>query len=161
MAIFKAPGRAMVALMAVVALGITGIAFIGYCAYTLPLSRPLANETPPPAILYATSAGQPLAARGVYRGEKLAADHLPPDLVHAVVAIEDRRFFSHHGIDVRGILRAAAHNFRGGSVEGGSTITQQLARLNYLIFRSAFRNVARQDRESRIADVNREEQLNT
>ena len=66
MAIFKAPGRAMVALMGVVALGITGIAFIGYCAYTLPLSRPLANETPPPAILYATSAGQPLAARGVY-----------------------------------------------------------------------------------------------
>ena len=62
-----------------------GVGFIGYCAYTLPLSRPLGSETPPPAMLYATSAGQPLAARGVYRGEKLTADHLPPDLVHAVV----------------------------------------------------------------------------
>src|SRR5438034_2836388 len=149
MAIFKAPGRAMVALMAVVALGITGIAFIGYCAYTLPLSRPLANETPPPAVLYATSAGQPLAARGVYRGEKLAADHLPPDLVHAVVAIEDRRFFGHHGVDLRGIVRAGWHNLRGGgAVEGGSTITQQLARLSYL---SPERALRRKVQEAMIA----------
>ncbi len=68
MAIFKASRRAMLGLMAVVVLGIASVAlFIGYCAYTLPLSRPLTSEVAPAAILYATSAGQPLAARGVYR----------------------------------------------------------------------------------------------
>ena len=42
------------------------------------------------------------------------------------------RFYSHHGIDLRGILRAAWHNLSGRGVEGGSTITQQLARVRYL-----------------------------
>jgi penicillin-binding protein 1A len=150
MAIFGASRRVMLGLLAVVVLGIAGVAiFIGYCAYTLPLSHPLVSEAPPAAILYATSAGQPLAARGVYRGEKLAADHLPPDLVHAVVAIEDRRFYSHYGIDPRGILRAAWHNlFGGGTMEGGSTITQQLARLVYL---SPERNLRRKVQEAMIA----------
>src|SRR5229473_24945 len=149
MAIFQLSRRAMLGLLAVVVLGFGGVAaFIGYCAYTLPLSHPLASETPPAAILYATSAGQPLAARGVYRGEKIAADHLPPDLVHAVVAIEDRRFFAHYGIDPRSIVRAAWHNLRGGAVEGGSTITQQLARLTYL---SPERNLRRKVQEAMIA----------
>ncbi len=150
MAIFKLSRRAMLGVMAVVVLGFGSVAaFIGYCAYTLPLSHPLASETPPAAILYATSAGQPLAARGVYRGEKLTADHLPPDLVQAVVAIEDRRFFSHYGVDPRGILRAGLHNLRGGgAVEGGSTITQQLARLTYL---SPERTLRRKVQEAMIA----------
>ena len=150
MAIFQLSRRAMLGLLAVVVLGIGGVAlFIGYCAYTLPLSHPLASETPPAAILYATSAGQPLAARGVYRGEKLTADHLPPDLVHAVVAIEDRRFLGHYGIDPRGILRAAWHNLLGGgTMEGGSTITQQLARLTYL---SPERAMRRKVQEAMIA----------
>jgi 1A family penicillin-binding protein len=150
MAIFGASRRAMLGLLAVVVLGIAGVAiFIGYCAYTLPLSHPLVSEAPPAAILYATSAGQPLAARGVYRGEKLAADHLPPDLAHAVVAIEDRRFLSHYGIDPRGILRAAWHNLLGGgTMEGASTITQQLARLTYL---SPERNLRRKVQEAMIA----------
>src|SRR4029077_8237023 len=101
------------------------------------------------AILYATSTGQPLAARGVYRGEKLAADHLPPDLARAVVAIEHRRFLSHYGVDPRGIVRAAWHNlFGGGTMEGGSTITQQLARLVYL---SPERNLRRKVQEAMIA----------
>jgi penicillin-binding protein 1A len=150
MAIFRASRRAMLGLLAVVVFGIGGVAiFIGYCAYTLPLSHPLVSEAPPAAILYATSAGQPLAARGVYRGEKLAADHLPPDLAHAVVAIEDRRFLSHYGVDPRGIVRAAWHNlFGGGTMEGGSTITQQLARLVYL---SPERNLRRKVQEAMIA----------
>jgi len=50
-----------------------------------------------------------------------------------VIAIEDRRFYSHHGIDLRGILRASWHDLRGeGGLEGASTITQQLARISYL-----------------------------
>jgi penicillin-binding protein 1A len=107
--------------------------FIGYCAYTLPLLRAPAAELPPAALLYTAGTGVPFAARGVYRGERITADHLPADLAHAVVAIEDRRFYQHDGVDPRGILRATWHDlWSPGRVEGASTITQQLARLTYL-----------------------------
>ncbi len=150
MTVLGAFRRVMFGLLAVVALGIAGGAlFSVYCAFTLPLSRPLAEDRPPAAIAYAASAGQPMAVRGVYRGEKLTADHLPPDLVNAVVAIEDRRFFSHGAIDSRGLLRAGWHDlFDGGTLEGGSTITQQLARLTYL---SPGRTVRRKVQETMIA----------
>jgi penicillin-binding protein 1A len=58
---------------------------------------------------------------------------IPPALRNAVIAVEDARFYSHFGVDVRGILRAAYANFRHGRVvEGGSTITQQLAKVLFL-----------------------------
>jgi penicillin-binding protein 1A len=133
MSIFEAFRRAMLGLALIGGLGILAVAvFIGYCAYTLPLTHPAAEQSPA-AVVYATGAGTPFAARGIYRGEKLAADRLPKNLVQAVVAIEDRRFFEHRGIDPRGILRAAWRNLWGHrGTEGGSTITQQLARLTYL-----------------------------
>jgi penicillin-binding protein 1A len=54
-------------------------------------------------------------------------------VVHALIATEDRRFFFHNGIDARGILRAACVNLRAGRfVQGGSTVTQQLARMSVL-----------------------------
>ena len=56
---------------------------------------------------------------------------IPDDLQHAVVAIEDERFYRHHGIDVRGILRALWRGMKnGGLTEGASTITQQLLKNN-------------------------------
>src|SRR5438874_1873445 len=133
MSIFEAFRRAMLGLALTGGLAIfAAVVFIGYCAYTLPLTRPVGEQSPA-AIVYATSEGTPFAARGVYRGEKLAADHLPKNLVDAVIAIEDRRFFEHGGLDPRGILRAAWRNLTGSrGTEGGSTITQQLARLTYL-----------------------------
>ena len=116
---------------------LAAIGFIAYCAYTLPLSHAPAVEGPPAATAYATGAGSPFAIRGVYHGEPVTADHLPDNLAKAVVAIEDRRFYSHHGIDLRGIGRSAWHNLtRRGGMEGGSTITQQLARVNYLSTRT-------------------------
>ncbi|MGB7253947.1 MAG: PBP1A family penicillin-binding protein, partial [Xanthobacteraceae bacterium] len=66
------------------------------------------------------------------KGQGIAADHLPPLLAKAVVAIEDRRFYDHGGIDIRSITRAAWHDATGRSLQGGSTITQQLARRLYL-----------------------------
>lgn len=54
-------------------------------------------------------------------------DEIPPELVRAALAAEDRRFFRHHGLDGRGIGRAFLHNLRRGRVvEGGSTVTQQV-----------------------------------
>ena len=58
---------------------------------------------------------------------------LPNHLINAVVAIEDRRFFNHHGIDITAIIRAYFANKKAGKiVQGGSTITQQLAKLLFL-----------------------------
>src|SRR5260370_33827576 len=133
MAIVGRFGPASRAVLAIIALSLgAGTLFVLYRAFTLPLAHPPA-ETPRAATLFEAGSGVPFAARGVQHGEVLAADHLPADLAHAVVAIEDRRFFSHHGIDPRGISRAAWHDVAGsGPVGGGSTITQQLARLAYL-----------------------------
>jgi len=65
-------------------------------------------------------------------------------LQQATIAVEDRRFYHHWGIDPRGIARAAWHNLRAGGVrEGGSTITQQLAKT---VFLSPERNLSRKMR---------------
>ncbi|RMF16879.1 MAG: PBP1A family penicillin-binding protein [Alphaproteobacteria bacterium] len=77
--------------------------------------------------------GSVLATYGPAPGRDLSPDELPKVLADAVVATEDRRFFSHHGIDPRGIARAMVTNLRHGRlVQGGSTITQQLAKNLFL-----------------------------
>ena len=81
---------------------------------------------------------EPEVIGGFYEGtwEERSLIHLseaPPILIDAIVAMEDRRFHEHHGIDPRGILRAAWANLRaGGVVQGGSTLTQQLVKNFYL-----------------------------
>lgn len=55
--------------------------------------------------------------------------HVAPVMQQAVVAIEDARFYLHHGVDYRGLLRAVVHNARGGSEQGASTLTQQYVKL--------------------------------
>src|SRR5262249_17237449 len=63
----------------------------------------------------------------------VALDKVAPDLQHAVIAIEDRRFFYHPGVDPIGVLRAVVHDVRAGDrAEGASTLTQQLARTLFL-----------------------------
>ena len=60
-------------------------------------------------------------------------DKISPDLIHAIVAVEDRRFYEHHGVDFAGVARAALVNLQYGTVEeGASTITQQLAKNLFL-----------------------------
>lgn len=59
--------------------------------------------------------------------------HVPPYLIDAVIAVEDRRFYVHHGIDLRGIIRAVFTNMTERKIaQGGSTITQQLAKNLFL-----------------------------
>jgi penicillin-binding protein 1A len=65
--------------------------------------------------------------------QPVALDQMSPLLAQATVAIEDRRFYSHSGIDYEGIVRAAVNNLQSGEiVEGGSTLTQQLVRNLYI-----------------------------
>jgi penicillin-binding protein 1A len=148
MTIFEAFRRAMRGLAIAAALGVFAFAFfLGYCAYTLPLSQNQV-EAAPANTMYLASGGEAFAARGVYRGDKIAADQLPPTLVRAVIAVEDRRFFEHGGIDPHGIARAAIHNLFRHGIEGASTITQQLARLTYL---SPERSLRRKVQEAMLA----------
>ena len=66
-------------------------------------------------------------------GSQARFDDFPPALVNALIAIEDRSFFSHGGVDVKAVFRAMWENWRHGKIrEGGSTITQQLIKTNFL-----------------------------
>src|SRR5437763_16327227 len=113
---------------------------MSYGHAALPVSGGSNAGEPGPAIVVTAADGRVFAARGAAKGDKVEIDRLPAELVHAVIAIEDRRFYSHHGIDLRGILRAASHDLYGdGGIEGASTITQQLVRMSYLSLERSLR----------------------
>jgi penicillin-binding protein 1A len=77
--------------------------------------------------------GEVLARRGAFQGDRVRLDELPAYLPQAVMAIEDRRYHSHFGVDVIGLVRAMYENLKAGRVvQGGSTITQQLAKNLFL-----------------------------
>lgn len=77
---------------------------------------------------------------------------LPKTLVNAIVAVEDRRFFDHRGVDIRGLARAIYRNFleRDGGLQGGSTITQQLVKNFFL---TPERTLSRKLKEAYIAII--------
>ena len=86
-----------------------------------------------PAITFKAADGAMIDHYGDLKGQAYDAKQLPPYLVDAVMATEDRRFYEHHGVDPIGMLRAAgADMLHGHVVQGGSTITQQLAKNLFL-----------------------------
>jgi penicillin-binding protein 1A len=89
--------------------------------------------------------GRVLATYGELHGDIIHFEELPHSLIQAVVATEDRRYFEHVGIDLRGIARAALANIRaGGVVQGGSTITQQVAKNLFLTPERSFKRKAQE-----------------
>lgn len=90
--------------------------------------------------------GVEIGKRGVMQNDGIPLSELPPHLIMAALATEDRRFYSHFGIDVAGTLRAIVENARANGVrQGGSSITQQLAKN---IFLSNERTIERKIREA-------------
>ncbi len=84
--------------------------------------------------------GSVIARYGELKGKNVSVKDLPPHLIYAVLATEDRRFYNHFGIDPIGLLRAFYVNFRYKSlVQGGSTITQQLAKNLFLSHEKTFK----------------------
>ena len=115
---------------------------------TAPLSRAL-EPLDDPAILMLSQEGRPIARRGAIKEAPVEVARLDPHTSAAFVAIEDRRFYRHWGIDPRGIGRAMVANMRAGGVrQGGSTITQQLAKTSFL---SSDRSLKRKAQEVIIA----------
>ncbi|MGH6839221.1 MAG: transglycosylase domain-containing protein, partial [Methylocella sp.] len=101
------------------------------------------------AVTFLDRYGQEVGQRGIRHDDKVSFDELPPNLIHAVIATEDRRFFDHFGIDVIGTLRALTVNARADTVvQGGSSITQQLAKN---LFLSNQRTLARKIKEAYLA----------
>lgn len=124
------------------------IVAIAWLVFTAPLSKSL--EPPvPPSITLLSAEGTPIARTGAIVGKPVDATKLPQHVVDAFIAVEDRRFRSHWGIDPRGITRAFFNNvFTSRSSQGGSTITQQLAKNAFL---SSKRTMGRKFQEVLIA----------
>lgn len=123
------------------------ILLVGWLALTAPLSKSLEPIAPPQVTLLASD-GTPIARSGAIVDAPVKAADLPKHVTGAFLAIEDRRFYSHWGVDPRSIARAVWSNVTGGRTQGGSTITQQLAKFTFL---TPKRTLGRKAREALIA----------
>ena len=116
-------------------LGGSAIAFL-LLILLLTITAPLSKSLQPigaPSLTLLSAEGVPIARKGAVVEAPVQASKLPARVVQPFLAIEDRRFYNHLGVDPQGLARAAVSNVKaGGVVEGGSTITQQLAKLAFL-----------------------------
>jgi penicillin-binding protein 1A len=126
--------------------GVIGLAgVIAYHAMQLPPASEWRVPERPPNVRILANDGQLLANRGDTGGEQVRLEQLPAYLPQAVIAIEDRRFRSHFGLDPIGLTRAMVVNAQAGRfVQGGSTLTQQLAKN---LFLTADRTISRKIQE--------------
>src|SRR5947207_6582337 len=133
-----------------VPLGIAAVLFIGFAVYVAILASDLKSqaatfdlsklEQMESASLILDRNDKIFGQIYVENRETVPYDQLPRDLVNAVVAVEDAKFYQHGGYDFFGIIRAALKNFTAGHVrQGGSTITQQLARNSFALTQKTFR----------------------
>lgn len=129
--------------------GVALTGLVGWYAYDLPDVDSIEEMTRRPSIRLVSADGVQLASYGDFYGEPITVDDLPPHLPQAILAIEDRRFYDHFGLDVWGIARAMVANIqRGRFVQGGSTVTQQLAKN---LFLSPDRTLKRKIQEALLA----------
>ena len=112
---------------------IAGIGVLVWIGIHLPPIQSLEIPKRPPSVLILGDNGATLATRGDMGGAAVPIGELPDYVPNAFIAIEDRRFYSHRGVDPLGITRAlVADVLHRGTAQGGSTITQQLAKNLFL-----------------------------
>ena len=129
---------------------IAGIILFVYLAHDLPdYENPPEPGAESRSIVVKAENGAILVRTGPIYGDFLKYNEIPQAMVHAIVAIEDRRFFDHIGIDGKGIARAAVTNAMSGKLrQGGSTLTQQLAKNMFL---TQARTIKRKAQETLLA----------
>src|SRR5690349_6611001 len=121
-------------------IGIGGLGAVAWVGAHLPPIQSLEIPKRPPSIQIVDLQGRPLARRGDLAGEPIPLKEMPGYVPKAFVAIEDRRFYQHYGVDPYGIGRAAFANIlHRGVAQGGSTITQQLAKNLFLTQERTFK----------------------
>jgi penicillin-binding protein 1A len=124
-------------------------AVVGWFAWDMPDMDTVELPTRRPSITLLAADGSEFLRLGDLVGDLVDSRELPRHLIQAVLAVEDRRFFSHFGIDPIGLARAIWVNHQAGrTVQGGSTITQQLAKN---LFLTPERSVRRKVQEALIA----------
>jgi penicillin-binding protein 1A len=102
---------------------------ISWYAKGLPEIKGFDMANKKPSIIFLTRDHREIVTQGHIYGETVTADKVPKNLINALIATEDRRFFEHSGIDVQGLFRAFFKNLISGHVvQGGSTLTQQLVK---------------------------------
>ena len=129
-------GRSIGLILMFVILGVgSGVltgAFLGL-THDLPQIRALSDFKPSSVTRILADDGSLLSEIYIENRVPVSINDMPPDLLTAIITTEDRKFFTHSGIDVKGILRAAVRDLMAGEfVEGASTITQQLAKTLFL-----------------------------
>ena len=113
--------------------GIAGAGIVVYYGAKMPAATTWSIPDRSPNIKIVSADGRLLANRGMTGGEAVGLHEMSPYIPQAVMAIEDRRFYSHFGIDPIGLARAMVANvMHGGFTQGGSTLTQQLAKNLFL-----------------------------
>lgn len=117
-----------------IVIGLIGAGWLVMIARDLPSIDTLDLDPPRMGgLVFLDHEGRTIARRGASHGRQAHVDDLPDYLIDAVLAVEDRRFYDHFGMDLRGTARALLANLRAGRVvQGGSTITQQLAKNLFL-----------------------------
>ena len=130
--------------------GVIGVAAVlTYFALSLPTLENLNGTEEGRQIILMGREGNEIFRFGSRYSDTVTMESLPEHVVQAVIAVEDRRFFQHGGLDWRGIARAMLANIRhAGFVQGGSTITQQLAKN---LFLTPERSLTRKIREAILA----------
>jgi penicillin-binding protein 1A len=126
-----------------------GLLWLSKLSGDMPETAFVTEQPRRPSIVVLDRLGREIARRGPFVARDVTVEELPDYLVDAVLAVEDRRFYEHNGVDVRGLARAAWENLRAGRVvQGGSTLTQQLAKN---VFLDGDRTLERKAREALLA----------
>ena len=113
--------------------GVAIAGYVGYIYLRMPSLDAILHETRTAAVVFLDQNGNEIRSANRIMGTPVSVETLPPHVWQAIVAIEDKRFFQHGPIDIRGISRALVSNIvRGRVASGGSTITQQTAKNIFL-----------------------------
>jgi penicillin-binding protein 1A len=134
-----------------VAVSVAVVAFVAVAVYVgivflqMPPLESMLRETRAPAITFIDKNGYEIRSTNKIMGAPVSVQTLPSHVWQAIIAIEDKRFFNHGALDLRGVLRAVIQNLRAGYVAaGGSSLTQQAAKN---IFLSPQRTIKRKVQE--------------
>ena len=120
--------------------GLILLGYIAYCAITIPNMKEAINRTRQPSTTIVADNGNEVQTFGTVYSEVVRSEELPQYVVDAIVYTEDKRFYSHYGFDIISFTRAMIANvFAGRYAQGGSTITQQVAKNLFLTSEKSIR----------------------